>query len=222
MNNSLTSIVDKVREQNPYKENSDSLTEQGCYLIWENCCNDFAKRLAAQQLQSTPCAGVWSRDWKNPNMPEVFAGRERTTTDKWLYINVRKMPNGQFDIGGDYPYTAEDLIQYGYEYLDPTPSNEQGSDWISVEDQKPPVGTEVDAFNKEWIDEDFNPSGIRIGYMDDNGNFNSAKWDGQQDAYFLTTTGEKDWEGIIEVMPSHWRHRPSPPKPKDNGNTSGK
>lgn len=53
-------------------------------------------------------------------------------------------------------------------------------EWIKYKEQKPPMGEEVLAYNPNWIDEDFNPKGIRIGFQDvsdgDDGDFVSAHY----------------------------------------------
>ena len=47
--------------------------------------------------------------------------------------------------------------------------------WYKFEDKKPPKGIEVIAYNSKWIDEDFNPTGQRVGFLSDLG-FTSAYW----------------------------------------------
>ena len=70
--------------------------------------------------------------------------------------------------------------------------------WIDFNLTKPPVGIEVLAKCDEWIDEDFNKLGVRIGFLDedDDGPFISAKWNNTQD-YYETVTG----------TPTHWRYK---------------
>lgn len=41
--------------------------------------------------------------------------------------------------------------------------------WNKVSEKELPFGEEVIAFNKEWIDEDFNPNGTRVGFLQDDG-----------------------------------------------------
>ena len=53
-------------------------------------------------------------------------------------------------------------------------------EWNKVSEKELPFGKEVIAFNKEWINSDFNPNGTRIGFLQDDG-FISATWDGEQD-----------------------------------------
>lgn len=47
----------------------------------------------------------------------------------------------------------------------------------------PPLGVEVIAFNHKWINEDFNPRGIRVGFRTEDGDFISAYWWDYQDDY---------------------------------------
>ena len=54
--------------------------------------------------------------------------------------------------------------------------------YINYQEQKPPIGVEVIAYNHKWIDEDCNPNGIRIGFLSDDG-FISAFWWDEQDCY---------------------------------------
>lgn len=65
----------------------------------------------------------------------------------------------------------------------------------------PEFGVEVIAFSPEWIDEDFNPKGIRIGFFDGDGSFVSAKWIDYQDSYTEDNT----------VMPTHYMDIPENP-----------
>lgn len=65
------------------------------------------------------------------------------------------------------------------------------SKWINFENESPPIGTEVLAYNPEWIDEDFNPKGVRIGYLSDEG-FISAHWWDYQDCYTTISNSECD------------------------------
>lgn len=38
--------------------------------------------------------------------------------------------------------------------------------WIKYSEQKPPIVQEVLAYHPDWVNEDFNPKGIRIGFQD--------------------------------------------------------
>ena len=52
--------------------------------------------------------------------------------------------------------------------------------WNKVSEKELPFGEEVIAFNEKWIDEDFNPNGTRVGFMQDDG-FVSATWNNEQE-----------------------------------------
>lgn len=64
---------------------------------------------------------------------------------------------------------------------------------------------EVIAFHPSWIDPDFNPDGIRIGFINGEGKFWSAEWNDYQDTY----------QNNQEVMPTHYMRKPQPPATKD-------
>lgn len=55
-------------------------------------------------------------------------------------------------------------------------------EWNKVLEVEMPFGEEVIAFNEKWIDEDFNPNGTRVGFLQDDG-FISATWNNEQDCY---------------------------------------
>lgn len=58
-----------------------------------------------------------------------------------------------------------------------------GLKWHDFSIEKPPIGTEVIAYHHKWINEDFNPSGQRVGFLTDDGDFISAYWWDTQDDY---------------------------------------
>lgn len=68
--------------------------------------------------------------------------------------------------------------------------------WKEYKDNKPPNGIEVLAFNPDWIDEDFNPSGTRIGFEGVDG-FISAHWWDYQDCYMTISHTECDDSGAF-------------------------
>lgn len=43
--------------------------------------------------------------------------------------------------------------------------------WRKFSEKKPPIGQEVLAYNKAWVDEDLNPKGVRTGFYDGDENF---------------------------------------------------
>ena len=72
--------------------------------------------------------------------------------------------------------------------------------WVSWKHEKPIANTEVLAFSSFWVDEDYNPDGIRIGFRQDFVNseetieagFHSAVWNNYNDHY------DTDFENIPE------------------------
>ena len=76
--------------------------------------------------------------------------------------------------------------------------------WIKIDADHPlPYGQEVIGYNKEWVHEDFNPSGTRIGFLSDIG-FHSAKWVNDQDCY-STCSEEGDDYTLCEMLPDGTR-----------------
>ena len=76
--------------------------------------------------------------------------------------------------------------------------------WIKIDADHPlPYGQEVIGYNKEWVHEDFNPSGTRIGFLNDIG-FISAKWVNDQDCY-STCSEEGDDYTIFQILPDGTR-----------------
>ena len=76
--------------------------------------------------------------------------------------------------------------------------------WIKIDADHPlPYGQEVIGYNKEWVHEDFNPSGTRIGFLNDIG-FISAKWVNDQDCY-TTCSEEGDDYTIFQILPDGTR-----------------
>ena len=117
--------------------------------------------------------------------------------------------------------------------IDSLPQEESGV-WVKIDADHPlPYGQEVIGYNKEWVHEDFNPSGTRIGFLNDIG-FISAKWVNDQDCYTtcyeegddytisqITLDGtRKTWckyengeavEGHLPNMPTHFMLIPKTP-----------
>ena len=55
--------------------------------------------------------------------------------------------------------------------------------WIKLSERPLEEGVEVIGYNKWWIDPDFNPNGTRIGFLNGDGHFTSAKWNNSDDVY---------------------------------------
>lgn len=64
--------------------------------------------------------------------------------------------------------------------------------WRKFSEKKPPIGQEVLAYNKAWVDEDFNPKGVRIGFYDGEEDFTSAHYWSRQDCYMTISHSECD------------------------------
>lgn len=83
--------------------------------------------------------------------------------------------------------------------------------WFKTEEDKPEVGREVLGFNQEWVDPDFNPEGICMCFVDDDGDWTIAKWCNQHDEWHTRNTNpEKEdadqYEKPIEA-PTHWKYK---------------
>ena len=72
--------------------------------------------------------------------------------------------------------------------------------WINYKEEKPPFGVEVIAYHHKWVDEDFNPNGIRIGFLSDEG-FISAFWWDEQDCY--ETISKENCESDEDFYENH-------------------
>lgn len=56
--------------------------------------------------------------------------------------------------------------------------------WIKIDKKHQlPKFEEVLGYNEEWVNEDFNPKGIRIGYLNDENNFVSAVYNNDSEDY---------------------------------------
>ncbi len=79
---------------------------------------------------------------------------------------------------------AEDALRI----IDQT--NDDG--WKKYREELPPPGVEVLAYHPDWIDEDFNPTGTRIGFQIEDEDFTSAYWWNYQDCYMTISHGHCD------------------------------
>ncbi len=88
--------------------------------------------------------------------------------------------------------------------------------WVSVKDNPPEEGIEFLLYNEKWIDEDFNPKGIRVGFLDGLGGWISSHWCNTHDEYHTRISSEddkqfEDFKGENQVPTHYW---PLPDKPK--------
>lgn len=63
--------------------------------------------------------------------------------------------------------------------------------WRNAEEELPPLGEEVLFFHEDWIDEDFNPKGVRIGFRLDDDYVTAHYWS-HQDCYMTISHSECD------------------------------
>lgn len=89
-------------------------------------------------------------------------------------------------------------------------------EWIKYSKETlPPQGEEVIAYNHKWINEDFNPKGIRIGFRDGDDEFLSAHWLDYQDSYITISKSICEdnpyfYQRLIDsTEPEYWRRIPN-------------
>ena len=81
-------------------------------------------------------------------------------------------------------------------------------EWIDINKQPLEEGIEVIAYNEKWIDEDFNPNGTRIGFLNGDGNFTSATWNNEQDCYDTCwEEGDDYYKGVSGIPGEDEYHR---------------
>ena len=72
--------------------------------------------------------------------------------------------------------------------------------WKKFKEEKPSEGEEVLAYHPSWIDEDFNPRGIRIGFWNGGDDFKSAHWWDYQDCYITISHCDCDDKDAERAM----------------------
>lgn len=89
--------------------------------------------------------------------------------------------------------------------------------WNLLKDLKPLHGMEVICFNPNWIDEDFNLKGIRIGFLNGDDEFTTAYWWDYQDTYETISNSECNGNPSFSrhiqenTEPTHWMDLPEKP-----------
>lgn len=97
-------------------------------------------------------------------------------------------------------------FRQGVEWADAHPN----SPWIKYNNKMPEEGIEVIAFHHKWINEDFNPNGTRIGFLNGDKEFTTAYWWDYQDSYITINKSicEDDKDFHINHMdntePEYW------------------
>lgn len=82
--------------------------------------------------------------------------------------------------------------------------------WNELSKVDAPWGT-VLGFSPEWIDEDYNPQGIRECFKNGNGTqWISSRWNNYH-GYYVTDDSEE-----YGTKPTHWMPLPAPPTATDN------
>lgn len=83
-------------------------------------------------------------------------------------------------------------------------------DLIPYDEIKPEISEEVICFNPAWINEDFNPKGIRVGFRTDD-DFVSCHYWNYQDSYMTISHAECDDNEFYSenirnnIEPTHWK-----------------
>lgn len=65
--------------------------------------------------------------------------------------------------------------------------------WFAYEEKKPPFLTPIFCWHPDWVDEDFNPTGIREGYRLEDLGFISFKWDACADGLTAHVQYPREW-----------------------------
>ena len=100
----------------------------------------------------------------------------------FLMNNTIRLDNGDKSVYVVSALTAERACQLAID-----------NQWIELSRHPLEEGVEVIGYNKFWIDPDFNPNGTRIGFINGNGEFTSAKWVNDQDCYSTMDTEGDDY-----------------------------
>lgn len=83
--------------------------------------------------------------------------------------------------------------------------------WYKTDIMPPEFGIEVLGFHKDWIDEDYNKDGVRVCFLNDSGEWQSAMWCGYHDEYHTTSSEEADEEHPQRLAPTDWMPKPTNP-----------
>ena len=85
-------------------------------------------------------------------------------------------------------------LEYGAKWADANPY----INWTKYSDSEPITDKEVIAFNEKWIDEDLNPKGTRVGFLNIDGEFIFACKSDKQDCYETINSN------IDNTKPRYW------------------
>ena len=93
-----------------------------------------------------------------------------------LQEKIQKKAEGFGKLAPMFLEGAEFVLENLNEDKMPCNKIDKDIEWINFEEEKPITGEEVLAFNKKWIDEDFNPRGIRVGFLGFDGFISADGW----------------------------------------------
>lgn len=126
-----------------------------------------------------------------------------THLEKYLRTIYEAKENGGII---DIKTAAIDVVSLSKDYETETSLMEN---WINVTEKLPEKGYEVLLYNKKWIDEDFNPKGVRVGFLTDLLGWISAYWCNYHEEYHTRTSDElegnlKEYKSVDQI-PTHWK-----------------
>lgn len=79
--------------------------------------------------------------------------------------------------------------------------------WIEINEENKPHGL-ILGFNEKWIDEDFNPEGVRLCHWCDLSGWVSSYWNNYHECYNTRTSDEDDeiytLREAADQIPSHY------------------
>lgn len=112
-------------------------------------------------------------------------------------------------VQGEFYPCKPDIFEKTYESELSSNTQKQEDTWNLILEKLPPVGVEVLFQNDKWIDLDYNPKGIRIGFLDGTGDYYSAYWCTLHDEYHTRDSIDDDsrfkLKLAIDQIPIKWK-----------------
>lgn len=134
---------------------------------------------------------------------ETKEGIMKVSKGDWII--KEPFPTGDRDF---YPCKS-DIFENTYESELSNNTQKQECTWNLILEKLPPVGVEVLFQNDKWIDLDYNPKGIRIGFLDGTGDYYSAYWCTLHDEYHTRDSMDDDsrfkLKLAIDQIPIKWK-----------------
>lgn len=161
---------------------------------------------------------AFSYEWmrENKHRPGINFGYG-TLQD--LFITRERMSNTfHFEIKSEHRYVVATVIQWlgtncGMAFIEKVldkfgkviVSKKLDKGFVKItDDNLPDEGVEVIGFTREWIDEDYNPRGTRVCFLDGDGNWCSSKWNNTHDVYNTIYSYDDD-----DIVPTHYMKIPN-------------